>query len=65
MVRPDISFKLTVNGKVKLQTSGSGDLKEVIYMVYGREIATNIVEVSCKEDGISFTGYRKADGQQR
>ena len=57
MVRSDISFKLTVNGKVKLQTSGSGDLKEVIYMVYGREIATNIVEVSCKEDGISFTGY--------
>lgn len=57
MVRPDISFKLTVNGKVKLHTSGSGDLKEVIYMIYGREIANNIIEVSCEEKGISFTGF--------
>ena len=55
--RPDISFKLTVNGQVKFHTSGNGDLKEVIYRIYGREIAGNLVPVSAEAEGIVISGY--------
>lgn len=55
--RPDISFKLSVNGQVKFHTSGNGDLKEVIYRIYGREIAGNLVPVSAKAEGIAISGY--------
>lgn len=55
--RPDISFKLTVNGQVKFHTSGNGDLKEVIYRIYGREIAGNLVPIFAESDGIGISGY--------
>lgn len=55
--RPDVCFKLTVNGQVKFHTSGNGDLREVIYRVYGREIAANLVEIRQESAGISLTGY--------
>ena len=55
--RPDISFKLTVNGQVKFHTSGSGDLREVIYRIYGREIAGNLVPVSAEAEGVAISGY--------
>lgn len=55
--RPDISFRLTVNGQMRFHTSGNGDLKEVIYRIYGREIAENLVPVSAKTEGIAISGY--------
>lgn len=54
---PDVSFKLTVNGQVKFHTSGNGDLKEVIYRIFGREIAANLVEINHEEEGIKISGY--------
>ncbi len=55
--RPDVRFKLTVNGQIKFHTSGNGDLREVIYRVYGREVAANLVEIKKKSEGISLSGY--------
>ncbi len=55
--RPDVCFKLTVNGQIKFHTSGNGDLREVIYRVYGREIAANLVEIRQESSGISLSGY--------
>ena len=42
---PDISFKLISNGQTKLHTSGNHSLRDVIYAVYGRETAKNLLEV--------------------
>lgn len=42
---PQISFKFINNGQVKLQTSGNGNRKEVIYSLFGRDIAANLCEV--------------------
>ena len=39
---PDISFRFINNGQVKLHTSGNGKMKDVIYHIYGREIANNL-----------------------
>lgn len=55
--RPDVSFKLMMNGQVKFHTSGNGDLKEVIYRIYGKEISSNLVSVSYDENGIMIRGY--------
>lgn len=42
---PHISFKFIQDGKTKLHTSGNDNLREVIYQVYGREIARELIEV--------------------
>ena len=55
--RPDISFKLTLGGQMKFHTSGSGDLREVIYRVYGRDVAGALVPVCAEKDGIRVEGY--------
>lgn len=54
---PEISFQFINNGQSKLHTSGNGQLKDVIYHVYGREIAKNLLSVDYHENGIHITGY--------
>ena len=54
---PDISFKFISNGQIKLNTSGNGKQKDIIYNVYGREITSNTTEVSNHSIDISVTGY--------
>lgn len=53
----NISFKFVVNGQVKLHTTGSGNRKDVIYNVFGRDIAKELLEVQYDRDGISIGGY--------
>lgn len=54
--RPDISFQFIVNNQPKLGTSGSGDLKEVIYRIYGRDISMNLIEVHSECDFLKLDG---------
>ncbi|MGN0484101.1 MAG: DNA mismatch repair endonuclease MutL [Lachnospiraceae bacterium] len=53
----DISFKFIANGQVKLQTSGNGKLKDIIYQIYGREIAANLIPVSFESERFSYHGF--------
>ncbi len=55
--RPDISFKFVAGNQTKFYTSGNGDLKEVIYRIYGKEIASNLVPIAVEEKGIRITGF--------
>ncbi len=57
MSRPDISFKFVQNGQVKFHTPGNGDLKEVIYRIYGREIASHLVPIEVKEERLTMKGF--------
>lgn len=57
LARPDISFQLLINRQSRFATSGSGDLKEVVYRIYGREIAKEIFPFKAEEDGIRAEGY--------
>ncbi len=54
---PEISFKLIVNGSNRLQTSGNGEMKDVIYQVYGRDITANIVPLSVSDGNIQISGF--------
>ena len=55
--RPDISFKFIVNNKVKLQTTGRADVKEIIYRIYGKEISDEVIPISYEENGNTVNGY--------
>ena len=55
--RPDISFKLVLGNQMKFHTSGNGDLREVIYRIYGREAANALVPIQSEQDGIKIEGY--------
>ena len=55
--RPDISFKLTLGNQLKFHTSGNGDLKEVIYRIYGREVANALIPIQAERNGIIVEGY--------
>ena len=54
---PEISFKFINNGQTKLHSSGNHSLKDVIYQVYGRDIASNLVEIDAQENGVRIKGY--------
>lgn len=57
MSHPDISFRFINNNQPKLQTVGNGNLKDVIYAVYGREISANLIEIHEKFDTFSIDGF--------
>lgn len=57
MSHPDISFKYICNGHEKFHTVGNGDLKEVIYRIYGKEIAEQLIEINQEGNGIHIQGY--------
>ncbi|WP_251207208.1 DNA mismatch repair endonuclease MutL [Acetatifactor aquisgranensis] len=55
--RPDVSFKLVMGGQMKFHTSGNGDLKEVIYRIYGRDAANELVPIQAEKNGVKVEGY--------
>lgn len=54
---PNISFKFMSNNQVKLHTSGNGNLKDIVYGVYGRDIASNVVKVEESSENVKVQGY--------
>ena len=54
---PEISFKYIQNKQVKLHTSGNYSVKDVIYSVYGRDIAKALLEVEQENSFMKITGF--------
>ena len=54
---PHISIKFVNNGQIRFQTSGNGDLKEIIYRIYGRDMAEALIPFSLKGQGFSVSGF--------
>lgn len=57
MSKPAVSFKYIMNHQTKFQTSGNGDLKEVIYRIYGKDIAREVIPISVAQNDIILEGY--------
>lgn len=55
--RPDIAFKLTNNDRIILQTYGSNRLQEVIFNIYGDEVARNMIDIFDKNAYFEISGY--------
>lgn len=54
---PDVSIRFIQNNQNKLYTSGNHNLKDLIYTVFGREIAANLLQVEAEDGGIRTMGY--------
>ncbi len=56
LVHPEISFKLINSGKPIIQTTGDGNIKNVIYSIYGKSVAGACLNVNYQFEGITITG---------
>lgn len=54
---PSISFHYRADGKEKLHTTGNGDLKELLYRIYGREISKKVLPVNVSDGHYSLQGF--------
>ncbi|WP_337461536.1 DNA mismatch repair endonuclease MutL [Jutongia sp.] len=54
---PDISFRFINQNQTKLHTSGNGNLKDVIYHIYGKDITSNLLEVDASEVSCQVKGF--------
>lgn len=53
---PEISFQLIVNNQPKLHTSGNCSRRDIIYHIYGKDIAANLLSVDSEKGGIHLSG---------
>lgn len=55
--RPEISFKYVLNGQTKFYTNGDGDIKAIIYRIFGRDIANELLEFQAVDEEIVLEGF--------
>lgn len=54
---PHISFRFISNNQNKLHTAGNGNLKDIIYHIYGRDITANLIEVDVHTQDLRISGF--------
>ena len=54
---PDLAFRLIIDGNMKLETAGDGNLRNTVYAIFGREFASKLIEVNSDNDGITVSGF--------
>lgn len=57
MSNPGVSFKYINNGQTRFYTSGNGNLQEIIYRIYGKDISSSLIPVDISENGIHMSGF--------
>ena len=56
LAHPEISFEYYADEKC-IYNSSTGSLKDIIYLIYGREVYESLLEVDLKSEGMEITGY--------
>ena len=54
---PDVSFKYIVNNKLRLQSSGNSNTRDIIYQIYGRDIAKELLQVDFQSEDLIIKGF--------
>lgn len=57
MSHPEISIRFINNNQNKVHTSGNNKLKDIIYNIYGRDIASNLITLENANEPLMITGY--------
>lgn len=57
MSHPEVSFKFMNNNQLRLQTSGNGKIKDIIYHIYGRDITANLLPVKASTSILQLNGF--------
>ena len=55
--RPDVAFSFMINGNVRFHTSGNGDIREIIYRIYGRDIVKELLPFQASREGFYVEGF--------
>ena len=54
---PSIAIRMIVDGSIKFETEGNGDLKSAIYSIFGRDFASKLIPVCSEIDGVEVKGF--------
>ncbi|MCR5232686.1 MAG: DNA mismatch repair endonuclease MutL [Lachnospiraceae bacterium] len=54
---PGIAFKLIINGNTRLQSSGNGEIPDIIYGLYGRDMVNGLLPIDITDGDITIRGY--------
>ncbi len=54
---PDVAIQFTIGSQSRFHTSGNGDMKEVIYRIYGREVANSIIPIDVTKGDLHISGF--------
>ncbi len=54
---PDISFQLIVNNQPKLHTNGNTQIKDIIYHIFGRDVAAGVLPLRAQCELFSVQGF--------
>ena len=57
MSHPEIAFRFLSDDVLKFSTAGDGDVKNVLWALYGRDFAAKLLAVSGESDGVLVSGY--------
>ena len=57
MSKPNIAFRFISNNQVKFHTSGNGNIREIIYRIFGKDFIHEIIPIQCKGEGIEIEGF--------
>lgn len=56
LIHPEIAIKLINSGRTVIQTPGNGDIRSVIYNIYGKEIAENLINIEYQYEDMYVKG---------
>ncbi len=54
---PEISFKLIVDGEIRMQTAGDSNLRSAVFAVFGRDFTNRLIPISGEYEGIGVSGF--------
>lgn len=54
---PDISFQFISNNQPRLHTNGNTQVKDIIYHIFGRELAAGVLELHAEHELLTVGGY--------
>ncbi len=57
MSHPEIAFRFLVDGQMRFATAGDGDIRNVLYALYGRDFAGRLLAVDGEGEGVGVSGY--------
>ncbi len=54
---PQVSFKFILNGQTRFYTTGNNELREIIYRIYGKDMAAQLLPFSWQGEGMAVSGF--------
>ena len=55
--RPDIAIRLIVDGSMRLETAGDGELKSAMYAVFGKDFVSRMIPIEGGSEGVRVSGF--------